>query len=160
LSDDSAVAMDGAPEPDPSADELRQMTLAEALAPDPPSGTAERNPAFILGGGALPAPVLASKIACTAARLVSIRHPGAAPPERRYIPSAVLAWFVRARDLTCRFPGCDEPAHWCDLDREHGGCVALGGGLILTSIDTLTGCPRVDLPAATGAARASPTRRS
>jgi hypothetical protein len=27
-----------------------------------------------------------------------------------------LARFVRCRDLTCRFPGCDEPADHCDLD--------------------------------------------
>src|ERR1700754_1315633 len=24
--------------------------------------------------------------------------------------------FVRCRDLTCRFPGCDEPAFACDVD--------------------------------------------
>ncbi|REO02017.1 HNH endonuclease, partial [Mycobacterium tuberculosis] len=27
-----------------------------------------------------------------------------------------LAAFVRARDLTCRAPGCDRPATQCDLD--------------------------------------------
>jgi hypothetical protein len=27
-----------------------------------------------------------------------------------------LADFVRCRDLTCRFPGCDKPAEVCDLD--------------------------------------------
>jgi hypothetical protein len=27
-----------------------------------------------------------------------------------------LADFIRCRDLTCRFPGCDEPATRCDLD--------------------------------------------
>ncbi len=37
-------------------------------------------------------------------------------PEPRYIPSAVLATFVRCRDLTCRFPGCDAPADVCDVD--------------------------------------------
>ncbi len=63
----------------------------------------------------LPAPLLAAKIAGTA-KIVPIRHPGDAAPERRYIPSAVLAWFVRCRDMTCRFPGCDEPAHHCDID--------------------------------------------
>jgi hypothetical protein len=34
--------------------------------------------------------------------------------ERR--PSAALADFIRCRDLTCRFPGCDKPADFCDLD--------------------------------------------
>jgi hypothetical protein len=37
-------------------------------------------------------------------------------PERGYRPSAALADFVRWRDLTCRFPGCDKPAEVCDLD--------------------------------------------
>jgi hypothetical protein len=27
-----------------------------------------------------------------------------------------LAEFVRLRDLTCRFPGCDQPAQVCDID--------------------------------------------
>jgi len=27
-----------------------------------------------------------------------------------------LAAFVRCRDLTCRWPGCDTPAPNCDLD--------------------------------------------
>jgi hypothetical protein len=36
--------------------------------------------------------------------------------ERGYRPSAALAEFVRCRDLTCRFPGCDQPAEVCDLD--------------------------------------------
>src|SRR5262249_54246368 len=34
----------------------------------------------------------------------------------RYRPSAGLQEFVRVRDLTCRFPGCDRPAEFCDID--------------------------------------------
>jgi hypothetical protein len=36
-----------------------------------------------------------------------------------------LADFVRCRDLTCRFPGCDQPAVRCDLD--HSIAYADGG---------------------------------
>jgi hypothetical protein len=68
-----------------------------------------------MGGGMLPAPLLAAKIAGTA-KMVPIVHPGDSPPQPRYIPSAVLATFIRCRDTTCRFPGCDEPAHRCDID--------------------------------------------
>jgi hypothetical protein len=32
------------------------------------------------------------------------------------VPSQALADFVRCRDLTCRWPGCDAPAVGCDLD--------------------------------------------
>jgi hypothetical protein len=35
---------------------------------------------------------------------------------RRYQPGAALERWVRARDLTCRFPGCDRRAAMCDLD--------------------------------------------
>ncbi|MGA8329951.1 MAG: HNH endonuclease signature motif containing protein, partial [Mycobacterium sp.] len=37
-------------------------------------------------------------------------------PERAYRPSSALAEFVRCRDLTCRFPGCSQPAEVCDVD--------------------------------------------
>jgi len=37
-------------------------------------------------------------------------------PEPGYRPSTALAEFVRCRDLTCRFPGCDQPAAVCDID--------------------------------------------
>ena len=36
--------------------------------------------------------------------------------EPHYRPSRALADFIRARDLGCRFPGCDKPAEVCDID--------------------------------------------
>src|SRR6185312_4979120 len=50
------------------------------------------------------------------AKVVPLAHPGDAPPEPGYVPSAALAAFVRFRDLTCRWPGCDRPAAHCDID--------------------------------------------
>ncbi len=37
-------------------------------------------------------------------------------PEKGYRPSAALDRWIRLRDLTCRFPGCDRPAVRSDID--------------------------------------------
>jgi len=115
LSDDTAVQLDGASPPGPTATQPRETTIAEALAPSSASGPALTNPAVIMGGGMLPAPLLAAKLADTAT-IRPVIHPGDNPPEPGYAPSAGLARFVRCRDMTCRFPGCDEPADRCDID--------------------------------------------
>jgi hypothetical protein len=117
LTDDSAAQGERA-EPQPVDEKpLRERTIGEALAPrqEPPGGPAAAAPAAIIGGSIIPAPLLAAKLAMTAT-IRPLIHPGDAPPEPRYIPSAKLADFVRCRDMTCRFPGCDEPAVRCDLD--------------------------------------------
>jgi hypothetical protein len=72
-------------------------------------------PALVMGGAIMPAPLLAAKLAHTAT-IRPVIHPGQSAPEPRYAPSAGLARFVRCRDLTCRFPGCDAPADHCDID--------------------------------------------
>jgi uncharacterized protein DUF222 len=71
-------------------------------------------PAYVLGGGVLPAALLSTVLDRATVR--EIRHPGDAAPEPGYRPSAALAEFVRCRDLTCRFPHCDVPADRCDVD--------------------------------------------
>lgn len=77
-------------------------------------GPAETGPGFVMGRGVVPAPIVAAKLAVAKRR--PVRHPGDAPPEKGRVPSSALAWFVRCRDLTCRFPNCDRPATQCDLD--------------------------------------------
>ncbi|ORA67366.1 hypothetical protein BST25_22830, partial [Mycobacterium heidelbergense] len=72
-------------------------------------------PASALGADGLIAPELIAELA-KSARLVSLVHPLDAPPEKGYVPSKALADFVRCRDLTCRWPGCDRPAVGCDID--------------------------------------------
>ncbi len=64
--------------------------------------------------GLIPPEVLAELAA--SATLVPLAHPADAPPEAGYVPSRALADFVRCRDLTCRWPGCDRPATACDVD--------------------------------------------
>jgi hypothetical protein len=58
------------------------------------------------------------------ATVVPVVHPGDAPAECRYSASQTLTDFVRCRDVTCRFPGCDRPAMRCDLDHT----IAFGDG--------------------------------
>jgi len=79
-----------------------------------------------LGGGGTPPgsevsadglipPELVAELA-SASKSVALVHPSDAAPEPSYVPSRALADFVRCRDLTCRWPGCDRPAYDCDLD--------------------------------------------
>ena len=78
LTDDTPVQLDGESAPGPTAAELRQMTIREALSPRPEDMIARFSataPAVIIGGGMLPAPLLAAKIARTA-KIVPIVHPG------------------------------------------------------------------------------------
>ncbi|MGD1240212.1 hypothetical protein [Mycobacterium seoulense] len=50
------------------------------------------------------------------AKVRPVRHPADAKPEPGYRPSAELERFIRCRDMTCRFPGCDRPAEFADID--------------------------------------------
>lgn len=72
-------------------------------------------PGAIIGTDVLIPAELIAQLA-DSARLRPLVHPGDAPAERGYVPSRALADFVRCRDLTCRFPGCDHPATGTDLD--------------------------------------------
>ena len=117
-----ASALTARPDPHTSGEPdrrpiTRDTPLSEALAPDPdPEPAAVRLPsARIVGGATLPAPLLAELITGGAA-VKPVRHPGDSPPEPGYRPSAQLQRFIRCRDLTCRFPSCDRPAEFCDID--------------------------------------------
>ena len=69
---------------------------------------------MLSGTEAMPTPLLAELLR-NGAKLRPLCTP-AEEPESGYRPSAKLARFVRARDLTCRFPGCTAPAESCDID--------------------------------------------
>ncbi|MFN0142789.1 MAG: HNH endonuclease signature motif containing protein [Mycobacterium sp.] len=73
------------------------------------------DPGHLIGSDALITAELLRDLA-TQAKLRPLIHPADSPAENRYRPSLALADFVRARDLTCRAPGCNRPATNCDLD--------------------------------------------
>jgi hypothetical protein len=90
--------------------------LSEALALDPePCDGIKRPAGRMVSGGAVPAPLLAELIR-GGAKVTPVGLSTDAPAESGYRPSAALERFVRCRDLTCRFPGCDRPAEFCDID--------------------------------------------
>ena len=77
-------------------------------------GTSD-NPGYLSGFGVLPAEEVRAAAAKKTAKLKPVRTP-AAEPEKGYRPSAPLKDYLRWRDLTCRFPGCDAPVESCDVD--------------------------------------------
>lgn len=84
---------------------------AKPATPTPPDKPAS---AIMTNGNVVPAPQLADLIA-RGAKVVPINEPGE-EPETGYRPSAGLSRFIRARDMTCRFPGCTRPAEVTDID--------------------------------------------
>jgi hypothetical protein len=73
------------------------------------------NPGYLPGFGAVPAPLLRELVESGQAKLKPLKIPSP-ECEPRYRPSTALAEFVRWRDLTCRWPGCDVPAANCQID--------------------------------------------
>lgn len=103
-------------EPPPSRSTTPGMTLAEMFAPEPePDPPAVTSPGLILGAGTIPASLIAELVRRGAA-VTPLAVPTDTVAEPGYRPSAALAAFIRCRDLTCRFPGCDRPATHCDID--------------------------------------------
>jgi len=100
-----------------------QTAVAAASSTDGASTAPPRRPAALMvGGGVIPAPLLTEMIR-SGAKLRTCKVPNDIC-ESRYRPSAELQRFVRLRDLTCRFPGCDMPAQRCDID--HGIAYPVG----------------------------------
>jgi hypothetical protein len=76
-------------------------------------GTSDQ-PGYLSGFGILPAESVRD-LAATA-KLQPLEVPTTTTPEPGYRPSVKTMEFIRWRDLTCRWPGCDRPVHKCDVD--------------------------------------------
>ncbi|MCW2627362.1 HNH endonuclease signature motif containing protein [Mycobacterium sp.] len=76
-------------------------------------GTSDQ-PGYLPGFGILPAESV--RDLATAAQLKPLSVPAGAAPDPGYRPTAATAAFIRWRDLTCRWPGCDAPIERCDID--------------------------------------------
>jgi hypothetical protein len=74
-----------------------------------------QTPAYLMGANTLISAELVAELAAEA-RLRPLLDFTTSGAEARYRPSRALAEFVRARDLTCRAPGCDRAAALCDID--------------------------------------------
>ncbi len=120
---DSGREPGSGPAPAPTPQPAAKPERAECR-PKPETRTGASGLAVIAGGGIVPAALLGELIDLGA----TVRPvPTAAElcTESRYRPSAKLARYVRSRDLTCCFPGCDRPAERCDLD--HSAPHGVGG---------------------------------
>jgi hypothetical protein len=76
-------------------------------------GSSDR-PGYLPGFGILPADSV-RELADTAL-LTPVPVPSGAHADAGYRPRAATLEFIRWRDLTCRWPGCDRPAERCDID--------------------------------------------
>ena len=72
-------------------------------------------PGYVPGFGPLPVSAVRDLAGTAKLKPLNIPQPWTRS-EPGYRPSAALAEFVRCRDLTCRFPGCEQPAEFCDID--------------------------------------------
>ena len=88
--------------------------------PAPEPAPLPARPAVLLGRR--PTVLPAATVADLLARGATTRHitgPDCLPANPGYRPLTALDEFVRARDLTCRHPGCDRPALYADLDHSN-----------------------------------------
>jgi hypothetical protein len=100
--------------PVPGNEPATRDVVIHVLAPAETVQGDSDTPGFVPGFGFLDSESI--REVAQSAKLRPLRHPGDSPAETGYRPSVALADFVRFRDMTCRFPGCDAAAEVCDID--------------------------------------------
>ncbi|MGV0715590.1 DUF222 domain-containing protein [Mycolicibacterium sp. XJ662] len=100
-------------EAEPTPPPPESVAGANLWAPNHPESSGSAG--VIVGGGVIP-PALLAELVANGAKIQTEYRPAATEAEPRYRPSRACERFVRLRDMTCRFPGCDRPAEYCDLD--------------------------------------------
>jgi hypothetical protein len=100
----------------PAAVERKALadTVIHVLAEQGTLDGSSDHPGYLAGFGILPAESV--RELATTATLKPLKVPAAVAPDPGYRPSAATREFIRWRDLTCRWPGCDRPSERCDVD--------------------------------------------
>lgn len=112
----------------------RVHTVLIVIASEETVGGESEQPGYLEGFGVIDAELVRDM--AQDATLRPLAKPTVTPEQaQRYQPTAEVNRWVRWRDLTCRFPGCDRRAAICDLDHttpfNHNDPAA--GGLTLPS---------------------------
>jgi hypothetical protein len=102
-----------ATEAEPAAGEVR--TVINVIASEDTVVGDSDQPGYLEGYGVIDAEQVRQLAETAALRLVECPTV-TAEEAMRYQPSAALERWIRCRDVTCRFPGCDRPAGICDID--------------------------------------------
>ena len=102
-----------------SAQATRERTAAAAavihvLAEQATLDGISDKPGYLPGFGILPADSV--RAVAESATLKPVQVPVEAAPDPGYRPTTKTVEFIRWRDLTCRWPGCDRPVERCDID--------------------------------------------
>lgn len=100
---------------DDEAPPSRVTTVINVIATEATVTGQSEQPGYLQGYGVIDAEQVRELAADAVRRRVDCPTVGAADA-LRYQPSAALERWIRCRDLTCRFPGCDRKAWFCDLD--------------------------------------------